>query len=47
MNRIKWYVKQLLPLSYRSHYMHGEKKMFCVWNMFFGKCYNIEEVQVI
>lgn len=44
MNRILWYIKQLLPLTYRTHYKKAGKKYFCVWNMWFGKCFNIEEV---
>ena len=44
---MKWYLKQLLPLTYRSHYTHFnygvEEKHFCVWNMWFGKCYNVED----
>ena len=38
---LAWYVKQLLPLTYRSHY--GDEKgnqYFAVWKMWFGKVYN-------
>jgi len=42
MRRLKWMVKQLLPFTYRSHYSEGNKKVFVVWNMWFGECYNIE-----
>jgi hypothetical protein len=40
-----WYLKQLLPLTYRSYYQAGEnQKHFCVWNMWFGRCFNIDDV---
>lgn len=38
-----WYLKQLLPLTYRTHFMQENKKHFCVWNMWFGRCYNVED----
>ena len=38
-----WYLKQLLPLTYRTTYGKEGKTYFCVWNMWFGKCFNIEE----
>ena len=42
MRRIKWFLKQLLFLTYRSHYQEGKKKIFCVWDMWLGACFNIE-----
>lgn len=42
-----WYLKQLLPLTYRSKYKKGDKKIFCVWNMWLGKCFNIEEYEIV
>lgn len=42
-----WYLKQLLPLSYRSTYTDGEgNKHFATWNMWFGKCFNVNDVVV-
>ncbi len=41
-----WYLKQLLPLTYRSHYGKDGKEMFCVWRMWFGKCFDIEEYAI-
>ena len=38
-----WYLKQLLPLTYRTSYTESGKKHFCVWNMWLGHCYNIED----
>jgi len=42
-----WYVKQLLPLTYRSHYsdVSGDKH-FAVWKMWFGKVYQYEDVVI-
>lgn len=42
-----WYLKQLLPLTYRSKYKEGEKDRFTVWNMWFGKCYNVESYEIV
>jgi hypothetical protein len=46
MKRITWYLKQLLPLTYRSHYGKGMREMFCVWKMWFGKCFAVEEYDI-
>lgn len=46
MNKIIWCLKQLLPLTYRSHFEMANKKYFCVWRMWFGRCFNIEEVEI-
>lgn len=46
MNEIKWYLKQLLPLTYRSICESEGKNYFCVWKMWFGKCYNIERYEI-
>ena len=43
---IVWYLKQLLPLTYRSRYAEGGKEIFCVWNMWFGRCFNVESYEV-
>lgn len=44
MNKIKWYARQLLPLTYRSKYKTKDNKThFCVWNMWMGKCFNVED----
>jgi hypothetical protein len=46
LESILWYFKQLLPLTYRTTYERDNKKYFCVWNMWFGRCFNIETVQI-
>jgi hypothetical protein len=43
---ITWYFKQLLPLTYRTDYAKNDKKYFCVWNMWFGKCFNIKTIEM-
>ena len=42
-----WYFKQLFPLTYRSEYKEGDKKVFCVWKMWFGKCYKIDTYEIV
>jgi len=42
MNRIIWLVKQVLPLKYKTHYIENDKKYYCEWRMWFGKCFDIE-----
>jgi len=42
MSRIKWYLKQLLSLTYRTRYIENGIDYFAVWQMWFGKCFNIE-----
>lgn len=44
--RVTWYLKQLLPLTYRTHYGKDGKEMFCVWRMWFGKCFDVEEYAI-
>ncbi len=43
--RMWWRLKQLLPLTYRSHYTDGEgRPHFEVWQMWLGKVFNYEDV---
>jgi len=44
--KMVWYLKQLLPLTYRSKYKEKGVKYFCVWSMWFGKSYNIDTFEV-
>lgn len=41
--RVKWYLKQLLPLTYRTTYTENGKKRFAVCKMWFGRCYKIDD----
>lgn len=40
---LKWYLKQLLPLTYRTHYEEGGTKHFVVWKMWFGRSFAIDD----
>jgi hypothetical protein len=42
-----WYLKQLLPLTYRSVYGRDGKWYFGVWNMWFGRCFNYDEYEIV
>jgi hypothetical protein len=42
INKILWSLKQLLPLTYRSHYETAGKPVFCVWRQWFGKVFDAE-----
>jgi hypothetical protein len=43
MNKFVWYLKQLLPLTYRTTYSQSGKEDFTVWKMWFGRCYDVED----
>ena len=44
MKRAIWYLRQLLPLTYRSHYRDAQgNKRFSVWKMWMGHAYAIED----
>lgn len=47
MNKIIWAIKQLLPLTYRTTYGENGKRYFCVWQMWFGRCFNITTVETV
>lgn len=39
-NKIIWYLKQLLPLTYWSFYTENNIKVMSIWKMWLGKVYN-------
>ena len=42
-----WYLKQLFPFTYHTIYKQTDnRKYICIWNMWFGKCFNIEEYEL-
>jgi hypothetical protein len=44
---IKWVLKQLLPFTYHSVFVDEKgQKWFCIWNMWLGKCFNIENIKI-
>jgi len=46
MDKLIWYVKQLLPLTYRTQYVEKSETHFCVWRMWFGRCFDIYDVAI-
>ena len=42
--RLKWYVKQLLPLTYWTKVGRDGKEVFVIWRMWFGRCFDVTEV---
>ena len=48
LSKIKWYLKQLLPLYYTTFYNDSNnQKHFTVWQMWFGKTFNVTDVKVL
>jgi len=46
--KIIWCLRQLLPLTYRTKYRDAEgNKHFCVWNMFLGRCFDVEDYIIV
>lgn len=46
MDRVTWYFKQLLPLTYRTTYTEDGQRHFTVWRMWMGRCFDIDDVIV-
>lgn len=47
MSKLIWTCKQAIPLTYRSHYSDSNgDKHFCVWQMWMGKVFNVDDVIV-
>jgi len=45
--RIVWWLRQLLPLIYRTYYADELGNVpFAVWRMWFGRCFAIDDVVV-
>ncbi len=44
MGRFLWYLKQIVPLTYRTHYREGGHRHFTVWKMWMGRCYRIDDM---
>lgn len=46
-SRLWWCLLQLLPLTYRTYYGDEEGCVhFCVWRMWFGRCFAVDDVVV-
>jgi len=46
MNRIVWYLKQLLPLKYDTEYGQDGKSYVSVWRMWFGRCFAVKKYEL-
>lgn len=46
LRKLKYYLKQLLPLTYRSYYIENDEYHFCVWRMWFRRRFDIDDVVV-
>lgn len=51
--RVKWYFKQLLPLTYVNEYTAEgqcdtchDRRIVIVWRMWFGRCFNVREWEI-
>lgn len=52
--RVKWYIKQLLPLTYVTEYTTAgecdtceERRIVTVWRMWFGRCFDVREWEIV
>lgn len=39
MERLRWYLKQLLPLLYWTTFSEDGKRRLCIWRMWLGRCF--------
>ena len=39
MERIKWYFKQLFPLTYAGTFTENGVRHLHIWKMWFGRCF--------
>lgn len=46
MGKLTWYLRQLLPLTYRTTYTHDGERHFCVWRMWLGRSFDIDDVVI-
>ena len=43
MDKLIWYLRQLLPLYYETHYGNEQGWHFVTWRMWFGRCFGIND----
>jgi hypothetical protein len=41
MERLRWYLKQLLPLTYLTTFTEAGRRRLCVWRMWLGRCFDV------
>lgn len=39
-------LKQLFPLTYRTTYIENGQRHVCVWKMWLGRCFDVDDVVV-
>lgn len=44
LGKLKRYAKQLAPLTYRTTYTADGERHFCVWRMWMGQCFQVDDV---
>ncbi len=44
--RVKWCLKQLLPLTYVTEYTTDGRRVVTVWRMWFGRCFDVREWEI-
>lgn len=43
---MKWYIKQLLPMTYWTRYKEGGETRFVIWKMWLGRSYDIVDYAI-
>lgn len=47
MDKLLWYLKQLLPLRYVTQYGENGEWYVSTWRMWFGRCFDIRRWQAV
>jgi hypothetical protein len=47
MRKLVWYLKQLLPFTYRTYYKENDQRHFVVWRMWLGRSFDIDDVMIV
>jgi len=46
MQKAIWYIKQILPLKYKSTFTRDGQRIHSTWRMWFGRCFAVVETVV-
>lgn len=46
MDKLKWYLRQLIPHICYTTYTKNSIKYFCIWKMWMGRSYNITRFKI-
>jgi len=44
---MKWYLRQLIPVTYRTRCRVDNRPYFIVWKMWLGRCFKVEGYEVV